>query len=245
MSKKMLVASSTRASNNMLYPSISINLELQDIVDKLTIGRNSAPLQDKAASVFETARGLWSPTTVLRCLKVHHTSCKQIVLSAGEDQTPIILKMGHAGTFLKSARFAFLGAYSVGTGLEQASTEAARGKRYLDSYLYEFIATEALANIGSAVSLLVEEEAALREWKVGPFLSPGSVHGWELTEQPQLCKLLDLETAGIRCLDNGVLTPFNSLSFIIGIGPGYEHAKVGSPCEVCSRRENCDMKAGR
>lgn len=225
------------------YRAIPIELDLQSIADKLPSSSNADPILRTTAAVLENAKQIWSPAAVLRRMVLREASARQVVLTEAEGKIVKHLKMGHAGTFLKQAHHVILGAYSVGRQLEQASSDAAKKKIYLEGYLYDLISREVLAKVGSVINRLIEQEAASNGWKVGPLLSPGSVHGWELSEQASFCKLLDLEAIGIRCSDNGVLSPFNSLSFAIGIGPDYMHTTVGSPCEVCSRRDTCEMKA--
>lgn len=229
---------------SMVYPPVAIDLALQGIVDKLSARRKADFLGEKVAGVFEKAKQVWSPKAVMRCMVVREASTKHVKLEVEGERVSTTLEMGHAGTFLKHARLVILGAYSVGEGLEQVSLQAASNKRLLDSYFYGVIAMEALASVGSTINRLIEEEAASRGWKVGPLLSPGSVHGWELTGQYPFCELLDLETVGIRCSSTGVLEPFNSLSFIVGIGPDYRNEKIDSPCERCCRRGKCTMMLG-
>lgn len=77
----------------------------------------------------------------------------------------------------------------------------------------------------------------------GPFLSPGSVHGWDLIDQAVLCSLLPLQEIDVQVgKKNGVLQPFNTVSSLIGIGLGYTAATVGSTCQICSNNERCEMK---
>lgn len=224
--------------------SITIELDVPRVIDKISYGDNTDLMRKEIATVLEKAKNVWSPKAVLRRLDVLGTSAGQVVLAGTQGGSATQLSIGHAETFIKQAHQVVLGVYTVGAELEQAAARAARDKEYLESYLYEIIATQALTMVGSAINLLVEKEAAANDWKVGPLLSPGSVHGWELVEQIRFCELFDLEPAGIRCLENGVLMPFNSLSFMIGMGSEYAHTKVGSPCEVCSNRKTCEMKSG-
>ncbi len=77
---------------------------------------------------------------------------------------------------------------------------------------------------------------------VSPFLSPGSVHGWELEEQSKLCSLLPIERINVIIKNDTVLFPLKSITALIGIGPGYDSNKVGSTCDVCSKKNKCEMK---
>jgi hypothetical protein len=150
--------------------------------------------------------------------------------------------MGFSGQFLQPAKKVMLGAYTTGSELEKNSALASSEQRYLDAYLYELIGMAVLEKTGEVVNRIVEKRATEMGWKVGPFLSPGSVHGWELSDQTVLCSLLPLSEIDVQCGANGVLHPFNSVSCIIGIGPDYTARTVGATCEVCSNSDRCEMK---
>ncbi len=77
---------------------------------------------------------------------------------------------------------------------------------------------------------------------MSPFLSPGSIHGWELEDQQKLCSILPLNEIDVQILDDSVLIPFKSLSCLIGIGAGYKANLVGTTCQVCSKNNDCQMK---
>ncbi|SHO52042.1 hypothetical protein [Desulfopila aestuarii] len=95
---------------------------------------------------------------------------------------------------------------------------------------------------GHIIKEIAEKTAEESGRKVSPFLSPGSVHGWELEEQFTLCSLLPLQSIGVALSSNGILIPFKSLSCMIGIGTGYSSSQVGTTCQVCSRNARCEMQ---
>jgi hypothetical protein len=99
-----------------------------------------------------------------------------------------------------------------------------------------------LEKVRQQINRIVEEQAQARNWGVGPFLSPGSVHGWELDDQRRLCDLIPLERIGVTRGDSGILKPFKTISCLVGIGPNYPAKTVGATCEVCSRRVQCAMR---
>ena len=85
----------------------------------------------------------------------------------------------------------------------------------------------------------LEETAADMGWGVSPSLSPGSLVGWSLRGQRELCGLLPLESIGVELNTHCVLEPHKSTSGIIGLGPGYETNKVGSACKYCALQNTC------
>ena len=134
------------------------------------------------------------------------------------------------------------GGYTIGEGVQAAIFQASQERDYLRAYLLEQAGLTMLGKTGRAVNEVIENLAADRGWGVGPLLSPGSVHGWELTDQPNLCRLLPLAEIAMTCNPSGVLSPFNALTFLIGLGPGYTTTRIASPCQVCNKRQTCHMR---
>jgi hypothetical protein len=74
---------------------------------------------------------------------------------------------------------------------------------------------------------------------VSAALSPGSLVGWPLAGQRELCALLPLTDIGVRLNAHCVLEPHKSASVVIGLGPGYASHEVGSVCRYCSLADTC------
>jgi hypothetical protein len=65
---------------------------------------------------------------------------------------------------------------------------------------------------------------------------------WLKFQQPNLCALLPIEKINVSIKTDGVLTPFKTLSCLIGLGLGYDMVNVGSPCQVCFKNHECEMR---
>ncbi len=102
----------------------------------------------------------------------------------------------------------------------------------------------ALGAVGEAMRCLAEEAAAERGWGVSPSLSPGSLVGWPLRGQRELCALLPLDEIGVRLNSHCVLEPHKSVSALIGLGPDYESGHVGSVCKYCALQDTCWRRRG-
>jgi len=63
--------------------------------------------------------------------------------------------------------------------------------------------------------------------------------GWPLRGQRELCGLLPLEQIGVRLTSHSVLEPHKSVSALVGLGPDYPSARVGSVCKYCALQETC------
>lgn len=225
----------------ILHP-VPISLEVKDVIGKLKSRKNRQSLIDQIKKLFEETSSLWAPRAMYSWLPVHHKGKKQVMLGQNPDNSSITFSMGHSATFMRSAIMAFVGIYTAGPELEVLSKSAANEQRYLDSYILETIGLSVLDKTRSSINTHIELKAAEKGWNVGPFLSPGSVHGWELEEQTILSSYFDLSKIDVTCSENGVLSPFNSISCVIGIGPNYENTHVGSTCQVCSSRDSCTLR---
>ena len=107
------------------------------------------------------------------------------------------------------------------------------------AYMLDSAGVVALGAVGEALRCLVEDTAAELGWGVSPSLSPGSLVGWALRDQQALCSLLPLEDIGVHLTRRCVLQPQKSASGLVGLGPGYDTARVGSVCKYCALQKTC------
>ncbi|MCP4342621.1 MAG: hypothetical protein GY799_28005 [Desulfobulbaceae bacterium] len=113
---------------------------------------------------------------------------------------------------------------------------------HLEGYFFDLIGLIVLDKVNTEIKDTAEKKAIEYGLGVSPFLSPGSVHGWELGEQKKLCSFLPLKAIDVSIRDDAILSPFKSISSLIGIGKNYKSAKVGTTCQVCSKKNECEMK---
>jgi len=120
--------------------------------------------------------------------------------------------------------------------------KASSKKDLLEAYLIDLLGLIVLEKTGHVIKRIAEKQAQKSGCGVSPFMSPGSVHGWELEEQVNLCTLLPLEKISVKIREDGVLSPFKTISCLIGLGQGYDAVQVGSTCQICSKNHDCQMK---
>lgn len=216
-------------------------IHFEDFLKKTAPPGKREKLLGPAEKVFEHVRKIWRPRGILRQLSRDGIQDGTVTISSPEENT-LTLATGFSSRFLDPACRVILGVYTIGDKLRQAGIKAASEHRHLDSYLYDLAGLTVLEKTGNEVNRIVEKIAAENNWGVGPFLSPGSVHGWDLVDQKNLCALLPLHEIGVAVSDSAVLTPFHSVSFIIGMGEDYTSKTVGSTCRVCSKREHCTIR---
>jgi len=149
------------------------------------------------------------------------------------------LKMGHGASLLGEARRVFVAVWTIGPDLEARATELHQEGDSLLSYMLDAAGVLALGAVGEAVRRIAEGRAAAERWGVSPALSPGSLAGWPVDGQRDLCALLPLGEIGVTLTPYHILRPFKSCSALIGCGPGFPSAHVGALCRYCSLAETC------
>lgn len=225
--------------NPLILLSIPVRTTFRDLVDRLSKRKVPNTLLDTAREIYGSSCDISQPRALLYWLEVTDTEKDHLYLGEPGLSPRIKISTGYSSRFLLPARMAAVIICTIGPELETAAHTFAAEKQYLHSYLYEIMSMAVLEKTTEYINGIIEKEAAARDWGVGPLLSPGSVHGWELTDQAVLCSHLALDKIDVSCTDDGVLRPFNSLSFVVGIGPGYAERKISSPCTVCQNRDTC------
>jgi hypothetical protein len=162
-----------------------------------------------------------------------------ILSSASQGGQQSTLRIGPKADLLRGAERALVSVVTIGSELERRVHELQAAGEGLRSYLLDSAGVVALGAVSEAIRCLAEEAAADHEWGVSPSLSPGSLVGWPLVGQRELCALLPLDAIGVQLNSHCVLVPYKSVSGLIGLGPGYGASRVGSVCKYCSLRNTC------
>lgn len=223
-----------------ILADIDIDVTAEEVVISLSQGRRDATwMIDEAKQALNAARDLWEPMIVFGWFRVAAVGKEMVALESMDGGIPVELSLGpHAGLMAPST-VALVSVNTIGEKLDGRVRALNHEGRSLAAYLLDSVGVVALSKVGDAASSLAEAEAECRRWGVGPRLSPGSLVGWPVEGQHQLCALLDLEAAGLRLTEHAVIIPFKSASGLIGLGPKFNSKKVGSVCRFCMHRETC------
>ncbi len=149
------------------------------------------------------------------------------------------LTMGQGVGLLREARRVFVAVWTIGPELEARVNQLQRQGDTLLAFMLDAAGVLALGAVGEAVRRIAEERAAGQGWGVSPALSPGSLVGWPVDGQRDLCALLPLREIGVELSPYCVLQPHKSCSVLIGSGPGLPSKHVGALCRYCSLAETC------
>jgi hypothetical protein len=223
--------------------------EILAIRDKRRVQPGLVRDAEEAIALGQT---LWRPAAVYEWFDVVELSGEEVTLrpsipsespaGSGEDgpgRQAVVLGLGPKADLLAGARRALVAVGTIGPDLERRVHELQADREVLKSYLLDSAGVVALGAVGEALRCLAEEAAAARGWGVSPALSPGSLVGWPLTGQRALCGLLPLGDIGVHLNGYCVLEPHKSFSSLIGLGPDFASAKVGSVCKYCTLKDTC------
>ena len=220
---------------------MDIEVTLDDLKGKLRTAGNGNRILETADDLLNKVRGKWQPSAAGQWYEFQYDTRRdigRILTAAGEYHH---LNLDHSLTFLKPARLVMAFAYTIGHDMDKIAEDMTAGGEMLKAYILDLIGLAALEKTCRCLTKEAEILAETLGWGVSPFLSPGSVHGWELEEQNQFCELLPLNEIGVTLGAHSVLSPLKSIAALVGIGPGYDRVTVGSTCEVCTNRGRCTM----
>jgi hypothetical protein len=217
---------------------IPIALEAEEIIASSDKGQLRPALLGPAEEAIALGHTLWQPACVYDWFDVRSVEGERATIAA-QDGTETVLHIGPKADLVAPARRVVVGVITIGPALERKVRELYAAGEHLTSYMLDSAGVVALGAVGEALRCLVEEAADELGWGVSPSLSPGSLVGWPLRGQRELCGLLSLEQIGVRLTDHSVLEPHKSASALVGLGPEYPSARVGSVCKYCALQETC------
>jgi hypothetical protein len=224
--------------------NLDITVNIDELAQKIRTSTARPTILATAEATLKRFDGIWKPALVYRWLPVSvgNDGAQQTALLTDPQGVSVSLHLGRSCCFMHSAECAMVAGYTAGREIEQETMNASSQQQFFTAFILDLIGLLVLEKTGNLIMKIAEKKAKTTGRKVGPFLSPGSVHGWKLEEQSTFCSLLPLTSIGITLGNNGILTPFKSLSCMIGIGSGYSSSKVGTACQVCARNSRCEMQ---
>lgn len=217
---------------------IPITLKAEEIIaspNKSLLRPTLLPLAEEAIALGQT---LWQPVCVYDWFDVRSVEGEKATI-VSLDATEAVLHVGPKADLLAPARRVVVGVVTIGPALERKVRELQAAGDNMMSYLLDSAGVVALGAAGEALRCVAEDAARELSWGVSPSLSPGSLVGWPLRGQHELCGLLPLDQVGVRLTDHSVLEPHKSAAGLIGLGPGYESTRVGSVCKYCALQNTC------
>lgn len=220
--------------------NIPIHITAQEIVTARS-GQTIRPeLLRYAEEAVELASTLWQPRAVYEWVSVQAFDAESLrVASPNGGGREATLQIGQKAHLIEPAERVLVAVGTLGPALEQKTHQLQAAGENLQSFFLDSAGVVALGTVGESLRCIAEELANEHGWGVGPAMSPGSLVGWPLQGQKELCSLLDLDQIGVKLSSYHVLEPHKSFSSVIGVGPGFASKQVGSVCKYCALQNTC------
>lgn len=223
----------------LVLDQMPVQIDPVALLRALNRGRVPAPLRAAAEQAAARAENLIAAAALWEWFTLRAVVSPTVFVARDPVSDPVRLEIGPHADLLAAARRVLIGVLTIGGRLDAEARRLQRAGEPLGAYLLDSAGVVGLGRVGDRLRELAERAAAECGWGVGASLSPGSLAGWPLTGQRDLCALLPLERIGVRLNAAGILVPFKSVTSVIGIGPGYTGRRVGSVCHLCSRAAAC------
>lgn len=217
---------------------IPIALTAEEIIASPASSQVRPALLRHAQDAIALGQDLWQPQAVYDWFDVRSLDGERVTLSS-TNGVEAELHVGPKADLLGPAKQALVSIITIGPALEHKVRELQAAGDAMAAYMLDSAGVVALGAVGEALRCLVEDTAAELGWGVSPSLSPGSLVGWALRDQQALCSLLPLADIGVHLTRRSVLQPQKSASGLVGLGPGYDTAHVGSVCKYCALQKTC------
>lgn len=195
-------------------------------------------LVEAAEQAIAMSRELIVPAAVYGEFSVEMVMDERVSLSAAAGGVEE-LHVGPKVELLAPAQRVLVAVYTLGPALEARVHALHIAGEDLLAFMLDSVGVLALGTVGERLRELAEARAQELGWGVGPALSPGSLAGWPLQGQRQVCRLLPLDEIGVRLTEYCVLEPHKSVSLVVGLGPDYGSGHVGSMCHYCCLADRC------
>jgi hypothetical protein len=223
---------------------LEIDIRFEELAEKIQMSATKPAILNAAETVFNNTGKIWQPAVVYDWFDYEAGEKKGTgtLIPQYPGTGAVDINLGHSGRFLSPAFSTLVAVYTAGAELDAAAAQANKSNDFLAAHFLDLLGLLVLEKTEKYVKRLAQEEAVSAGWGVSPFLSPGSVHGWDLEEQAKLAGCLPIKNIRVGISEHGVFSPFKTISCLIGIGPGYKTIEVGSTCRVCSKREDCRMQ---
>ncbi len=224
---------------------LSITLQPAEVLEEQGGGRRRPPRRELLAAAeqaVDLTHSLIAPAVASEEWVVRAVDGPQVLLAAAENGNATQewhLTVGPKADLLAPAQRLVAAVYTIGPALEIHVRQLQAAGENLLAFMLDSAGVMALGAVGELLHQQIELRAQEFGWGTSAALSPGSLVGWSIDGQRELCALLPLDEIGVRLNDHCVLEPFKSVSLVVGLGPGYDSKHVGSVCAFCCLAERC------
>jgi len=195
-------------------------------------GRQQAWLQMFEAA-FAEARQLIHPAIAYAIHPVVRAEPDRLIVADGSAlESPVL-----ASLFAEAPEVVAM-IYTIGPELEARVAEYGKANDVLAGFTLDVTGSLAVNEVGVVGYSLIEGLARERGVKASIPLNPGTSH-WPMSGQRVIAGLVPAQEIGIEVLDSGLLRPFKTIAFAVGLGSSVITPAEGSSCDYCETRDLC------
>lgn len=199
-------------------------------------------LKNDAAWSLETVAKYARPKAAIEQFEIDNVSSETITIKQAGNNKKVTLTVGPKADLLKNAGLAQISIGTLGPKLDELRQDLKNQNMELRSFVLDTTAILALGRLGQQVNRWIENQAAQQNWGVSPRMAPGSLNGWTMEDQKQIAVLLPFSSIGVDISSSGMLIPLKSATALVGVGPSYESASIGTVCQWCRHQHHCIVK---
>lgn len=189
--------------------------------------------QDMYRSAVSEAAHLLRPAIAYAVLPVTGTEQGRLRIGDGAYlESPVVARL------LASAQDVVLAAFSIGPLLEERVASHQAAGEYPAGFALDIAGAIAVGEVGKVAFQAIDELAVSRGLRASIPLNPGTTH-WPLSGNHVFAKLIPTDEIGVEVLDSGLLRPFKSISYAVGLGKDVLTPEQGSSCDYCDTRDLC------
>ena len=219
---------------------VTLTLTPEEVIGAQRRGRAGPPNVAMLAAAQEAialGHALAAPASAQAECEVKRITGHQVVLDDGQAERRLTL--GPKVELMAQAKRAVIAVNTIGPALEKRVHELHTAGQDLLVFMLDSVGVMMLGQVSAAVRHQAEQRAAGLGWGTGPVLAPGSLVGWPVSGQRELCALVPLDQIAVRLTPGCMLEPQKSSSMLIGLGPDYDSSHTRPICEFCSLKETC------
>ncbi len=142
---------------------------------------------------------------------------------------------------ISSAKELAIAVCTIGCKLEEKVSDYFSKNEPLRGLLLDGIGSAAVDSLAQEVCKLIALEAAARGYQASSPLSPG-MHGFPLSEQQQIFRLVPAGKIGVSLTESGVMVPRKSISMVMGLGTRMRTWGQTEVCARCKLKKTCRYK---
>lgn len=218
---------------------LAITLSFGDLIRAIAGSDKIERMRNDVKWAHNAVTKLAHPKAIVGLFPIKQTGDRTVEITSRNPDTAIGLTTGLKTDLLTGARLAQVSVLTLGPEIDRLRKKIQNKGCNLRAFALDTAGIMALKQLGRRIDQMAENEAARLGWGVGYRIAPGTLLGWSLHDQPNLCRLLPLKEIGVRLSDSAMLTPLKSATALIGLGPEYPSANVKYACKWCQHKETC------